>query len=224
MRTEKEQKSPLEKLKEFLSDNFKYHVEYEYEHSDCSGCKGICRCKTIISKEITSININCITNRILGIFKKKSIITQYCVDRLARRSGLNDPESYYISVSDGYYGEEINRISYEGQPELLSKVEELLKLSDNEKIYYVLKEEYGYILPAIQNKQWEVRKIEIKDIDALNEEYYRKLNKEDVDLYIDYELPIGICIKNDEGVRLIDGYHRFCAKHDEKKVKVILGV
>ena len=50
----------------------------------------------------------------------------------------------------------------------------------------------------------------------------KKLESDIVEKYKEYDYPRGICIKNDGGYKLIDGYHRVAACNNNK-IKMIIG-
>ena len=92
-------------------------------------------------------------------------------------------------------------------------------------LFIVLEKEYGYILPELKNfKDFEIMSAYTDIIDAGNKLHYRKLEKNVVYQYKDYDLAIGVGILEDERIRLIDGYHRFAAKQNSRTVKIIVGV
>lgn len=196
--------------------NWLYTLEYDYEESKTceeSSCReeGICRCGTIENTTITEVGITQseITIKIDGknkrkIIYKRSKIDKYCIDRLLHIHNVYDKESYELGICNGYYGEEICSATFCNEKNLLKDIEEMLQMTDIEKIKFVLHKEYNYLLPEVEQTKYV--KIEYRDIDLLvaNNTYLSRVKKEDIFLTSDTSLPQGIVVGN----RLIDGYHR----------------
>lgn len=216
-------KKQKQKSKPSLSStNFQWEPGFDITYSrstDCEehGCpkEGICRCSTI--KDARVIEVGDIT-RNFGLLDE---FQRYCVDRLLVARKIWDTDNWEVRVRRGYYGQEIDGVYLENANKIEQEVNELLKLSDTDKIKYVLKLEYGYILDVLENKDFEICEVERSSIIFGQEGHYKKLDKGMVEKYKDYELPRGICIQDGEKYRVIDGYHRISACQDEK-VKIIV--
>jgi len=217
----------LAKLKEKLTKS--YIPEPEYGRTSCTGeCRAnddYCRCTKIINPKIEELNANPVISDILELFPK-DIILRYCVDRILRGLGIGNKENWDVHICGGYYGEEIDGCEFSNTNKVLEKISELLDLSDNDKIYYALKFEYGYILPSVENKNWIVQEVLLSEIYIPQEDHYRRLDRETIESYEGITLPIGICVKDTQEVKLVDGYHRYAAAKNAKmeKVQIIRGV
>lgn len=122
-------------------------------------------------------------------------------------------------ISSGYYGEEFD--GYKPNITILKNciidINTTLSLeSDTEKINFLLKKEYDYLLAHLLGKKYILgtvsKKILLRQMD-----YYKKTNLEEY--YVDYNLPRGIVVQQDDSYRLIDGYHRVKASNEDE-VKV----
>jgi hypothetical protein len=221
--------------------NFRYLVDVEYdteyhcdEEENCdeegnSFCKNdFCRCSTIENTRIEKgIDILYIVQAVLS--PKSSIIDEYCVERILRINKIYDTDPYHdmldIEVCRGYYGEEIGSVTLDRQiaKKIDEEVAKMLSLSDNDKIRYVLELEYGYVLESLKNLTFSIKEVDKENIIFAQKEYAKKLDKEMVEQYKDWnDLPRGICLKEDnvEKYRIIDGYHRCMAATDKLKIFV----
>lgn len=206
------------------SIDFEYSgVDCDYDISDChEDCYPICRCKTITNVKITKIDLSQVLETIckLGIYN----IDKYCVDRLLRIHKLYNPDSWNCNITPGYYGEEIQGIYLREDlaNQLENEISNLLAIKTaSKKIEYVLTLEYGYILDILKEREYSIQTVDLNDI-SFQKEHYKKLDRDTIDSYIEYNLPRCIVVKNDNGgYRLIDGYHRFKACKS-MKINVLL--
>ena len=223
------------KIIEALNTDFHYNCEYDYSNSrDCEdhGCneEGICRCGRIEDFEIKSVELNNIANCIGDNLAENDEFTRYCIDRIFHALKLWDISKWDYSIEHGYYGQEIEwvKIGNDTRSLLYDAILEVMTAKTNkEKLFSVLKLEYGYVLDTLaQFDNWEIIKVPVKQIRAGAIKHYVKLDAEIVKTYDKYELPIGICIKGlkTPKYRLMDGYHRYASAVNRKveEVKVIV--
>jgi hypothetical protein len=209
----------------FENMNFHYHgvnVDYNISYScESVECDSICRCAKFESLRIESIDLNevvlSLTGDILKVIKPFKLnideeILVYCLDRLIRHSGLRNPDNYDINCRSGYYGEELDGVSYYDD-DLINNIVNIIQASSIGAIKIVLEKEYGYLLPTIKDfNLCLIKQVKPLQLVMPNKEYYFKLDKEMVEEYGEYNLPIGIYIDEDDGhYRLIDGCHRYHA-------------
>lgn len=210
-------------------------VEYDYDHyrpcsngSDCCD-NDMCRCGIIKDAKVTSINPVKITAALTAGIQNE--VLAYCVDRVVVNSGILDVDNWEVSVSRGYYGEEIDGVGPVSSV-TSSLVKELTKLldEDNESPYkrikIALEAEYGYLIPKLQNAEYAVMVVEVSPsvIQMGNDDYMRKVSKKTLEFYAEYKLPRGVCINNGrDAFRLIDGYHRVTSALQNKldTIKII---
>ena len=203
-------------------------VDYDYEYSGCTCNDWPCRCRTIIDEHITSININKVMTEILhhnfAHGTKISEFDLYCFDRICRVYNIWDKKSYTIETCGGYYGEEINGVYFDNESVVVRVFEEVLSLNnDIEKLKCVLKLEYSYIIDSVQN----ATSVSIIDcnpslIISPQDSYARRLEKDVVESYKDYNLPVAVCKKRGDYYLVIDGYHRVAAAQDKDSVEIIV--
>jgi hypothetical protein len=219
-------------------ESFKYFygVEYDYDTSrNCSeeGCDGICRCSKIYNERVISVNLNDVVNHIVDSGnKKRHLISdkveqpdltffKYCVHRLAVSHQIYSPYSWSVKTCRGYYGEEIDGADLNSD-DFKNDVCEIYKLTPNERIEYVLKKEYGFLLDSLVEKTFNEREVQVCDLVVGNETYRKKI-KSGTYTNENYGEPIGIYLKDAwNKYRLIDGYHRYVDLATGKKtVKII---
>lgn len=217
--------------------DFHYCVDVEYDRNyDCisAGCDDICRCSTIYDAMVEYVDIPAVVKKLhKHLFSKQSKAEKefnlYCLDRIYRYLKLYEPEKWEINVCNGYYGEEIDSVTLEDEKAVIAVIEKF-KEADN-KLHFILNLEYGFILPEIDGKDYEVKKIPYSKI-KINRDYIKKIDTTSVELYREeinsserlneYKNMIYMVVLEKEGYyRLIDGYHRYKALEGEKKVKAI---
>lgn len=219
-----------------VGQNFRYNVNYDYSdyrNCDAYGCddEGICRCGTIENAHVLTVDIpsivseiyanhfdnslaskrNSTINSILGGVSKE--IDIYTIDRILRINKAYLPDNWEVQVCGGYYGEEIDDIILENSiaQKIEDQIHEALSIIDlTSRIEYLLKLEYGHILPDLQGRQYSLETVERDSIIFGSDEHYRKVNTENLDHYSDknYGGIRGIALVKDGRFRLIDGYHR----------------
>lgn len=219
-----------------ISNNFLYNgVDYTYDGSECNsnscGCRDgsdYCRQNEMVNLRVESINLDSVRKVFLEIqkSKKQDLVTgdddflDYCVDRILTIYQVYDEDSWSLLTGRGYYGEEVNGVELSSFSEIVKDIKNLIKLSPNKRIEFVLEKEYGHLLDSIKDKNWIESEINVSDV-IFNQGYFKKLKPESY--YQNIELPLGVYLKQGEKYRLIDGFHRFISNKDKKIIKVIYG-
>lgn len=210
----------------FNNYDLRYYVNVDYrEYHACqhgSDCcyNDYCRCGRIENAAVNSFWYS--WEVVQQYFKEFDVLTQYCIERLIANAGWYNSDNYDITIYGGYYGQEIGSVLFTGSLSLDNKIEEMLLLSDKQKVEYILEEEYGYILDSLLGMNYSVEQISKSDIFIGNENYSRKLDKVRLSMYTEYSLPLGIARRDGEKYRLVDGYHRVAANKKDK-ISIIVG-
>lgn len=231
-----------------LSRDFRYcGVDCDYDSSSTceeSGCDYICRCSTIENAKISYVDVSQIVSEIYNEFFDNSISTKrdckinsvfgiskemdiYTIDRIVRYHKIWDSENWNIDINNGYYGEEVSSIclSDDIASKIEDKIETALLIDDiNSRVEYLLKLEYGYLLPELKSCSFEVVSVLKEDIIFGSVNHYKKISTEDLEHYSDskYSGIRGVVIEDGKKFKIIDGYHRvFKTKLD--KVMIIKG-
>jgi len=229
---------------------FKYsgvYVDYSYNY-DCEnyGCddEGICRCGSIYDVCIESVDVSFIVKKIYDDFFEQGKVADrnntinevlygigkdidiYTIDRILRSYKIWENQNWDIEIEGGYYGDEIDDVKI--KEHIADKIEaELLLVFSlptlKEKIEYLLKVEYGKVLPELSNCSYESILIDKDDVIFGVEKHLNKVMRKDLDFYSDknYNGIRGIVVKSGDKWRIIDGYHRiFSTKFPRLKVLV----
>lgn len=223
--------------------------EYGYSCSEYGCCEeGICRCSTIDSVEF-DVSL-CNIEQILG-----DALTGE-PDKLARFLFLRLFKAFFdkadvedlldVKIEDGYYGEEIRSItlnpkSYDWTT-FLSEVDSFNSMSNTEKMEYLLRKEYGFLIKEVKSvTEWEMVNVSLNEIHpdktvlkkAAAEHYVTDRYFGDFGgLYVQPKIPKNFAMAtvypiSTGGYRVMDGYHRFAAiskilkKKPETKVCVL---
>lgn len=222
-----------------------YNTDGEYNCAD-HGCndEGICRCYRIDNVEITYVNLNSITNNIFDdLFDINSTeykrdvkintllgdtdITKYAINRLLVINKLYDINNWVVDWGGGYYGDEIDSITIEKDclRNLLSDIDKLLSLYTlKDRVEFLLKREYGSLLPKLIGKEYTVETVLKTDIIFGQTKHYDNVNTNIMRYYLDSEYGIdikGVCLFDGEKYRVIDGYHRLKSTN-KTKFKIII--
>ena len=200
-------------------------ADYGYD-TDChnSGCReeGICRCGLITNAHITTVDLISIRQKIASK-KALSVVERYCLERILVACKVWSPSAWEASICGGYYGQELKGVVIDSRiaKQVEGHIAAMRKLKTNrEKIEFVLNLEYGYILDVLQGKNYFVKTIN-KDQLVFQNDHYRRLDRDVVENYVNYDLPRGIVVSvGNKKYRLIDGYHRCAAT--EGKIMVLV--
>jgi hypothetical protein len=212
-------------MEKFYKTNLLWVIDYDYDRSGCTCDEDICRCTTIEDRWINNIDVNQVKSKLYNQHKtQNSIINEYCFDRICHIFKIYDKDCYEIEVVNGYYGEEIEGIWFNNEEEVFNAYNKLCQLdSDIEKIKYCLELEYGYLIDSVKSAvKMKLIDVSPNEIYLPQMEYFKRIDKDVVDAYKRTALPIGVCVKNDNHYKLIDGYHRFVATKDREKVLIIV--
>ena len=227
---------------------FQYNGVYvDFSHSyDCEsyGCdeEGICRCGSIHNEHVESVDVSLIVKKIYDdCFEQGKAATRnnainevlygigkdidiYTIDRILRSYKIWENENWNIEIDGGYYGQETGDVTI--KEAIADKIEaELWTVfalpTLKEKIEYLLKVEYGKVLPELSNCSYESIVIDKDDVIFGVEKHLHKVMKKDLDFYSDknYSGIRGIVVKSGDKWRIVDGYHRiFTTKWPRLKV------
>jgi len=215
-----------------LEKELLYNLTYDYDHNyhcDSHGCSedGICRCGTIANLSIEKMDIRGMVDDILGRAKfNPRDLKHYCLDRYLRAVfQYKDPDALFeLNVRHGYYGQEVDSAEFSNR-EVEAKIVDFLaflEATDDSTLLVekVLEEEYGYILPKLEGKEWKSKEVNIDLVKPSND--YVRLDK---DLIASYEADENfscLCVKEGKYYRVVDGYHRYnVAKKHSKKIVVV---
>jgi hypothetical protein len=223
------------------------YIDYSYNYNcESYGCdeEGICRCGSIHNESVESVDVSLIVKKIYDDFfeqgkaaDRNNVINEvlygigkdidiYTIDRIIRSYKIWENKNWDIEIEGGYYGQETGDVTI--KESIADKIEEeLLTVFSlptlKEKIEYLLKVEYGKVLPELSNCSYESIVIDKDDIIFGTEKHLDKVMKKDLDFYSDknYSGLRGIVVKSGEKWRVIDGYHRiFSTKFPKVKVLV----
>lgn len=204
-----------------------------------NGCRDICRCSTIVNIK-TELDTNRIIEKIYNLYFDDSLETKrnsklsellwdigddinlYTIDRISRYFKIWD--NIEVNKTGGFYGEEIESITISNSEKLVELINKGLSINNlNGRVEYLLGLEYGYLLPELENRNWELSEINVDDIEIRNESHLESVYNKDLKHYDTYKGIMGVVIltKNDKW-RLIDGYHRL-SKVKNGKVKILKG-
>ena len=236
-----------------LENRFNYVIDYDYETEyscEDSGChsEGICRCGRIYNVEVTPVDIMKLTTHIYeslvdnskaGLRQQKlnqlfyggKVVDEYCINRILSYHKLYESRNWNIEITGGYYGDEIGNVTMNDIIFKLinSECQKLMELEIlSEKIKLVLSLEYGYLLPDLEGKNFEIINITKSDIDfqSLNQNHIRLVNEEKelngLSHYnsSSYSLPRGVVRKFGSQYKIVDGFHRMIGYDGAKSFSV----
>lgn len=201
-----------------IMTSYRWSVEYDYQivRTCDASCDPICRCATIEDVEVVtvdsepsmSIKINNGKNN-SWVNYKLSKIEKYCIDRISVYTGIYDIDNYDVVTGGGYYGEEIEDISFYNDVLYKNRINDVLCLeTDYDKICYVLTLEYSFIPKFISETTSNVEVVQLR----LNDINHRLLEdgfvkKSDVKYFkdINTSIPVGVLR---EGNTIVDGNNR----------------
>lgn len=183
--------------------NFIYCIDYDVDYD--------WEMKNITGKKVRQVYMSLFHHEIIQSLALPSVtpIYEYCLYRILISEKFYENKHWEIGVGRGYYGDEITDVTlnHDSYNKLCEHIKKLNELNDNQRIEYVLIEEYGYLLETIKNIDWQIKKIFVKDIVISQEVYVKKVENNIYDKT--YKLPIGIYLKDVRGYKIIDGYHRY---------------
>ena len=206
--------------------NIEYFCEIDYEngrhHCEC-GDDYCCRCGTIENARI--ISLPSLEEIVLEAFKedKLSLLKLYAIERVLSHAGISSKDAWEVRVCGGYYGEEIDGVYLDINPKLLTKlnaeIQMIIEQDDQYAIPAALIFEYGHLLDRLIDREWSIIDLHTEDVVVPNQDYFRKVEMKD--WLFDYQnRTLPVCVL-DSSYRLVDGYHRFNANKDKKKITVV---
>lgn len=217
----------------FRKTNLSWIVDYDYDRSNCTCGDWPCRCTRIERTWIDNINIRGVVDELyrtynLGLYGRQnghdSAINEYCFDRICYAFKIYDDYLYEVETGRGYYGDEVYGVYFENEEKIFNAYHELISLNTNlEKIQYCLRLEYSYLIDCVESAtSVDIIHTSPNNVRPPQKEYFIKVDKTVIEEYKNRDLPIAVCVRDGNGYRLIDGYHRFVANKDREKVDIIV--
>lgn len=193
------------------------HYEFEIEYTDskhgCT-CEDYCRCGTIEDARVERIKTLDLVTRIVNEKYRKDPMLMYAVERMI---SLNlKPEDCEVMVDPGYYGQEIGGVIINDK--VATELVEKLKLlesckTDAQMMEIIMTEEYGVLLPNVENKLWAVEIVDINDLKAtsvVKKQFNHYNNNDNFQELLNWgeEFPVVVINAHNQ---IIDGHHRINA-------------
>lgn len=231
------------------NSNFSFFINYDTrENYSCeySGCheEGVCRCSIIEEVIIKNVDINELSEEIfdrldqdvLSSRRNKKltellwdydydVVNQYCINRILTINRLWESDSWCPKISMSYYGEEVEDIVIEENifNKISSQILEVLNiLSLEEKVFYILKLEYGNVLENILDKKMSIQDVSFNKIEFPQKSHLNSVKSKDLNFYKNFDFIRGIVRSNRDRYQVIDGYHRLSANTDEKVTVIVV--
>lgn len=201
-------------------------VDYDYNRAGCTCHDDICRCREIEDTRVENIHVSEVVKSLYSRYggKASSRIDMYCFDRICHAHRIYDKDLYEIETCWGYYGEEVSGVYFEEEEKIFNDYQGMLALTTSlEKIQYCLTLEYGYLIDCVKcATSADILEVPFCDIRIPQQEYFIKVDKNEIEEYRNRSLPIAVCAKADFGYKLIDGYHRYVANKERLTVEIVV--
>lgn len=212
-----------------------------FYNCESNGCPDddICRCFEIENVKVKSVYLSSVTEYIYreltgdDVFDRDNKITQiiweydsksinkYCINRILTHLRIWEEKNWSFRVIDGYYGQEVGDVFLRNNIRdiLIGYINEVYSINTMEdKINWILKLEYGYLLDSLDGKSYEIMKIKKEDLYFPQKDHYRKVSEKNLEYYYDenYKSIRGIARYHNGKWNVIDGYHRLTATKQEE--------
>lgn len=194
-----------------------------YNGYDCTcAANDYCRCSSISHIDIEGIDVSYYIEQ--GNKLLKSVIDQYCFDRIVRKSSLIETDNWSATIEAGWYGDELGTTILDNETfeDYKKTIENYLTCeTDLEKIMFVLLLEYKELLPELQQDyKMVIKTVPIEKVNLGAIKHKNKVAKKDLTIYDKYILPRAVCIESNDKYRVIDGYHRITNALNNKMTEV----
>jgi len=196
--------------------DYRFEIGAEAIYSDCvcdEDSNDYCRCQEVIGIEINP-DLDKLVKEILKEHRLSlTEINNYCVERILVNLKYWKNSNWEFDASPDYYGETLDGVYFEKEDELEDAINKLKQMSsDIEKIKFVLSMEYPDIkFDAVDNcNTLDILELPIGEI----ENKKIKVPKWSLEAYKDWQGIIGVCLKENNRYRLVDGHHRYLATFD----------
>ena len=155
---------------------------------------------------------------------------QYVINRLLVLNKVYLKENWKSNWSSGYYGDELDSISIEDTlfKKLQTDLEKVIELNQIPQVVeYLLEKEYGYVIDKIKGKSYTIEEIDTFDLFFPQNNHHQKVLSKDLS-YLDDKYfgnnsddIQGVCIKEGNKYKVIDGYHRL-TYFSKKNLKITI--
>lgn len=153
------------------------------------------------------------------------LIQRYCIDRVLTHYRLYQEQNWRIKTEIDL---NLDRAQIGGiyiRPDFAREIESRINTLDtwstNGQLALIYKMEYDIVPSAINKCNWEAKRID-KDQLEISEDGETDIDDELLSNYQGYNLPRGLCVKNNNKYKVIDGRYR-CRASNEKRIQMIVG-
>ena len=201
-------------------------VDYDVNTYNCE-CPDYCRCGVIENAKVQKI---CPSHaeRWVSSFVKGNDLEQLLAFMFFRH--CLEPDNFYVSICQGYYGEEIVDVKMErGGYDKIAHFNTLMASNDIRSILaMILTHHYGYVRPdVLDHKDWKLIEVSPKDIEV-PKAGAQQVSNVGYDYWDERRYPVWypgcVVIPDGDKLKIIDGFHRwtnFNSKKKRRKVKVL---
>ncbi len=205
---------------------FAVDVDYLLDCSDCNCYPDYCRCGVINNPTVKQIcpymARDLVRSHVTGDDTEKLLAFMFFRHCL-------DGDDFYVSVCNGYYGQEIDDVKLENYGPI-DRFNRFVEEGDTRALLaMVLADHYGYVLPDVMDyKEWELISVPVSKIVApkpgMQQVFDVGYDTWDDRAYPSYYPGCVVVPCCDDKLKIIDGFHRwtnFTSKKKRRKVKVL---
>jgi hypothetical protein len=204
--------------------------------------EGVCRSFQITDIEIQQVDINSISTHVwekvnntksLDFKRNENLkfllegyntkIDAYCLERILTINKIFKTENWHWSYSNGYYGHEIDSLKLNADilQDVITHFRNVVSLQSlKEKVEYILKLEYGFILDSIKDCEFEITIIKTSDLVFPQKTHLEKVKKAAIYKGLKKDNILGVCFFDGKQYKIIDGYNRL-SQVTSKRVTII---
>ena len=218
----------LQDISERKINHYQINTDYKKDCTDCDPNDYHRNCR-LIDIKIEPLNVEGIMKDLLAGVNDPLICS--AVERIYHIASFYDTDRYTAETRQGYYGEEIEGVTFDNEDKVREMILSLQGLDDRQIVLKLMEYEYGFILPVLSACQkFIIQDVPLANVAFPNDRYVTKVSIEQ-DFYQDWPYPLGVCLPDSGRYRVVDGYHRLASammksqktKNTSTMVQIIVG-
>jgi hypothetical protein len=218
-----------------MKDFIKFRVNGGCVCNDTCAGEGTCRSFAIDSLEITNADLDGIATRAHAqtlpqdkvairrsdrsrqvLWGHDSRFDAFCLERILVCLRAHAQSAWRVTATQGYYGQEVGSIRMdmrivESATTLFDKIMSMKSLDD--KVSMLMEIEYGFLLDDLRSRSWSLRVVPRDKIYFPQQSHMERASRGTVYSERRPDAIMGLCIKEGDIYRVVDGYHRISQTH-----------
>lgn len=218
-----------------FKSRIRFSLQGKCDCDDYCASEGVCRSFQASSVDFSSVDLLSIASDALGVARPSkqhrradraslllrgydSELDVYCLERVLVHAGAYLPSRWEFRLVTGYYGQELDSLRLEDGciEECVAAYESIVAHEGlGERARALLTLEYGTVLPLLEGCEWSIDTVPRSRVLFPQTRHMERASRGDVYSERPSGAIMGVCKREGDSYRVVDGYHRLTQTNQE---------